>query len=114
FKGSWSISTSSCCKTFDRVEIISSVPSSVIRKISLISSMVNGSEKMLRSLNEISCSSSHALAFLQDVQLGEVYRVNIKLPLLILCLYNKHLLNNNHFKLPLSTLYYICQVKGRG
>src|SRR5699024_3368057 len=79
--------------------------------ISLISSMVNGSEKMFRSLNEISCSSSHALAFLQDVQLGEVYRVTIKLPLLILCLYNKHLLNNNHFKLPLSTLYYICQVK---
>lgn len=33
---------------------------------------------MFRSLNGIPCSCSQARAFLQDVQLGDVYNVTIK------------------------------------
>src|SRR5690606_27015383 len=57
--------------------MISSVPSSVILRISLISSILSGSEKIFRSIKEMSFSSNHALALRQDVQLGEVYNVTI-------------------------------------
>src|SRR3954471_18987891 len=70
--------TSNFWNVFDLVEMISSVPSSVIRKISLISSMDRGSEKIFLSVYGISCSSNHDFAFLHDVQLGEVYSVTIR------------------------------------
>src|SRR5699024_12630215 len=62
--------------------MISSVPSSVIFKICLISSIVKCSEKMLRSVYGMSCSCNHAFALRQDVQLGEVNNVTIHLTLL--------------------------------
>jgi hypothetical protein len=60
----------------DLVEIISSVPSSVICRIALSSEIFNGSEKIFLSTKGISCSCNHARALRQDVQLGEVYSVN--------------------------------------
>jgi hypothetical protein len=64
-------------KIFERVEIISSVPSSVIINNRLISSTFNGSEKILRSLKGILFSFNQARAFRQDVQLGDVYKITM-------------------------------------
>ena len=44
----------------------------------LISSIVNGSEKMFLSVYAMLCSSNHARALRQDVQLGDVYKVTIR------------------------------------
>src|SRR5699024_6143762 len=77
FIGNDSISTFNFWKVFERVEIISSVPSSVILRMALTSSKVNGSENIFLSVYGISFSCNHALAFRQDVQLGEVNNVTI-------------------------------------
>ena len=44
----------------------------------LISSIVNGSEKIFLSVYAIVCSSNHARALRHEVQLGDVYNVTIK------------------------------------
>src|SRR5699024_4020010 len=72
FKGNCSILTSSCCKTFDLVNIISQVSFSVMLYIPFISSKDCGSLYIFPSVYFISCSSYHAFAFMQAVQLGEL------------------------------------------
>ena len=48
----------------------------------LISSIVNGSEKMFLSVYSMLCSYNQARALRHDVQLGEVYNVTIRYVLL--------------------------------
>ena len=66
-------SMSSFWYTFERVDIMSSVPFFVKERISISSSLFNGSLKMFLSLNGSSFSVNHARALRHDVQLGVVY-----------------------------------------
>ena len=59
--------------TFERVDIMSSVPFFVKERISISSSLFNGSLKMFLSLNGSSFLVNHARALRHDVQLGVVY-----------------------------------------